>query len=134
MLNRNVLGELKQWKANAKRKPLILRGARQVGKTTIVDMFAQTYKQYINLNLELQEDASPFKNYKNIRQLVEQLFFLRDKNIEKIGDTLLFIDEIQEVPEAINILRYFFEQVPDLHVIAAGSGISYYKYFHSHCS
>jgi uncharacterized protein len=121
MLHRNILQELKQWKANAQRKPLILTGARQVGKTTIVDMFAQTYKQYINLNLELQEDASPFKNYKNIRQLVEQLFFLRDKNIEKIGDTLLFIDEIQEVPEAINILRYFFEQVPDLHVIAAGS-------------
>jgi predicted AAA+ superfamily ATPase len=121
MLHRNILEELKQWKANAQRKPLILRGARQVGKTTIVDMFAQTYKQYINLNLELQEDAPPFKNYKNIRQLVEQLFFLRDKNIEKIGDTLLFIDEIQEVPEAINILRYFFEQVPDLHVIAAGS-------------
>jgi len=121
MLYRNIQEELHDWKANVQRKPLILRGARQVGKTTIVDMFAQTYSQYINLNLELQEDAQPFKNYKNIRQLVEQLFFLRDKDIAKISDTLLFIDEIQEVPEAINILRYFFEQVPDLHVIAAGS-------------
>lgn len=120
-MNRNIIEELKDWKINSHRKPLILRGARQVGKTTIVNMFAQSYQQYINLNLELKEDAAPFRNYKNISQLVEQLFFLRDKDIEKIGDTLLFIDEIQEVPEAINILRYFFEQVPKLHVIAAGS-------------
>ena len=62
MLHRHILEELKQWKANANRKPLILRGARQVGKTTIVDMFAQTYKQYINLNLELQE--TPWKETK----------------------------------------------------------------------
>ncbi|WP_216823557.1 ATP-binding protein [Niastella vici] len=118
---RNIIEELNDWKINSHRKPLILRGARQVGKTTIVNMFAQSYQQYINLNLELKEDAAPFRNYKNISQLVEQLFFLRDKDIEKLSDTLLFIDEIQEVPEAINILRYFFEQVPNLHVIAAGS-------------
>ncbi|OQP59582.1 AAA family ATPase [Niastella vici] len=121
MLYRNIIEELNDWKINSHRKPLILRGARQVGKTTIVNMFAQSYQQYINLNLELKEDAAPFRNYKNISQLVEQLFFLRDKDIEKLSDTLLFIDEIQEVPEAINILRYFFEQVPNLHVIAAGS-------------
>lgn len=121
MLNRNILDELNYWKASAQRKPLIIRGARQVGKTTIVNVFAKSYKQYINLNLELAEDATPFKNYRNIRQLVEQLFFLQDKDIELIGDTLLFIDEIQEVPEAINTLRYFFEELPDLHVIAAGS-------------
>lgn len=121
MLNRNILSELNEWKANVERKPLILRGARQVGKTTIVDIFSNSYKQYIKLNLELSEDATPFRKYKNIRQLAEQLFFLYDKNIELIGETLLFIDEIQEVPEAINILRYFYEQLPHLHVIAAGS-------------
>lgn len=121
MLNRNVLKELKQWKNSDQRKPLILRGARQVGKTTVVEMLGQTYVQFISLNLELQEDAAPFKAFKNIRQLVEQLFFLRDRDISKIGETLLFIDEIQEVPQAINILRYFYEQVPELHVIAAGS-------------
>ena len=121
MLNRNVLKALKQWKNSDQRKPLILRGARQVGKTTVVEMLGQTYVQFISLNLELQEDAAPFKAFKNIRQLVEQLFFLRDRDISKIGETLLFIDEIQEVPQAINILRYFYEQVPELHVIAAGS-------------
>lgn len=121
MLNRNILNELKQWKSSDQRKPLILRGARQVGKTTVVEMLGQTYVQFISLNLELQEDAAPFKAFKNIRQLVEQIFFLRDRDISKIGETLLFIDEIQEVPQAINILRYFHEQVTELHVIAAGS-------------
>lgn len=121
MLNRDILKELMQWKSGKQRKPLILRGARQVGKTTIVEIFGQTYTQFINLNLELQEDAGPFRDFRNIRQLVEQLFFLRDQDISKLGKTLLFIDEIQEVPRAINILRYFYEQVPELHVIAAGS-------------
>ena len=83
MLNRNILSELNEWKANVERKPLILRGARQVGKTTIVDIFSNSYKQYIKLNLELSEDATPFRKYKNIRQLAEQLFFLYDKNIEE---------------------------------------------------
>jgi predicted AAA+ superfamily ATPase len=100
---------------------LILPGARQVGKTTIVEMFSQTYTRFINLNLELQEDGDPFKAFRNIHQLVKQLFFLRDQDIAKVDETLLFIDEIQEVPQAINILRYFYEQAPELHVIAAGS-------------
>lgn len=121
MLNRNILTELLQWKISSERKPLILRGARQVGKTTVVDMFAANFEQYIALNLELEEDALPFRNYKNIQQLVESLFFLKDKDLAKLGNTLLFIDEIQEVPEALNILRYFYEQFPDLPVIAAGS-------------
>lgn len=121
MLNRNILQELLLWKSNPERKPLILRGARQVGKTTVVELFAQNFEQYISLNLELAEDAAPFINYKNIRQLTEELFFLKDKDIEKLSDTLLFIDEIQEVPGALNILRYFYEQLPELNVIAAGS-------------
>ncbi|MGJ7031046.1 ATP-binding protein [Niabella hirudinis] len=121
MLYRNILKDLDQWKSSSLRKPLILRGARQVGKTTVVEIFSQNYAQFISLNLELQEDANPFKTFRNIRQLVEQLFFLRDQDMNKINDTLLFIDEIQEVPAAINILRYFYEQIPELHVIAAGS-------------
>ena len=103
------------------KKPLILRGARQVGKTTAVHMFAENYQQYIYLNLEIEENAKPFRNYVNIHRLTEQLFFLQDKDPDKKKDTLLFIDEIQEVPEAINILRYFYEEISELHVIAAGS-------------
>jgi uncharacterized protein len=121
MYNRNILSELYEWKNSEVRKPLILRGARQVGKTTIVDIFAKSYEQYIYLNLEQEVDANPFKNYRDITQLTEQVFFQQDKNIETLSDTLLFIDEIQEVPEALNILRYFYEKVPQLHVIAAGS-------------
>jgi predicted AAA+ superfamily ATPase len=121
MLNRNILNELKEWKKSGSRKPLVLRGARQVGKTTIVEMFAKNYKQYIYLNLELEADSNPFKNYRDINQLAEQIFFQHDKDIEKLSETLLFIDEIQEVPEALNILRYFYEKLPELHVIAAGS-------------
>ena len=113
MLNRNILAELLQWKISSERKPLILRGARQVGKTTVVDMFAANFEQYIALNLELEEDALPFKNYKNIQQLVESLFFLKDKDLAKLGNTLLFIDEIQEVPEAIRTL----EKMMLLHLI-----------------
>ena len=121
MFNRNIIIELEEWKNSSSRKPLVLRGARQVGKTTIVEMFALNYEQYIYLNLEQSEDATPFKNYQNINQLAEQIFFQQDKDIEKLPVTLLFIDEIQEVPEALNILRYFYEKLPDLHVIAAGS-------------
>jgi predicted AAA+ superfamily ATPase len=121
MYNRNILTELKKWKTNSLRKPLILRGARQVGKTTVVNGFAESYGQYIYLNLEIEANAKPFRNYVNIEQLTEQLFFLHNKNIDKKKDTLLFIDEIQEVPAAVNILRYFYEEVPELHVIAAGS-------------
>lgn len=121
MLNRNILAELIRWKTDPGRKPLLLRGARQVGKTTIVDMFAGEFEQYIRLNLELEEDAAPFRNYTNVQQLTEALFFIKDKNIDKLRSTLLFIDEIQEVPGALNLLRYFYEQLPDLHVIAAGS-------------
>jgi uncharacterized protein len=121
MYNRDILSELKDWKINHLRKPLLLRGARQVGKTTIVNLLSQEYEQYIYLNLEVAANAAPFKSYTGIDQLIEQLFFLHDKDIDNLKNTLLFIDEIQEVPEAINILRYFYEDVPDLHVIAAGS-------------
>ena len=121
MFNRNIITELDEWKKSPSRKPLVLRGARQVGKTTIVEMFASRYEQYIYLNLEQEADANPFKNYQNIDQLTEQIFFQQDKDIEKLQVTLLFIDEIQEVPEALNILRYFYEKQPGLHVIAAGS-------------
>lgn len=120
MYFRNILLELEQWKASERRKPLILRGARQVGKTTVVNMFSKGYKQYIYLNLEKIEDAALFKNHSLFKTLVEAIFFTKDKNLQEY-DTLLFIDEIQAIPEAINLLRYFYEDYPWLHVIAAGS-------------
>ena len=120
MFHRNILQELQVWRDSKNRKPLLVRGARQVGKTTIVQEFGRQYQQYIYLNLERKEDAAVFQHYTRFSALVEALFFLKDKDIQQ-SDTLIFIDEIQEVPQAVNLLRYFFEDYPQLHIIAAGS-------------
>lgn len=120
MYKRTITKELERWKVSSGRKPLLLRGARQVGKTTVINDFAKQYRQYIYLNLERKEDAAIFRNFTHFSSLVEAVFFLKEKDIQQ-SDTLLFIDEIQEVPEAINLLRYFYEDFPKLHVVAAGS-------------
>ena len=117
---RNIETTLLAWKQSPRRKPLILRGARQVGKTTVVRQFGKRYKQYIELNLEKKAEGDLFATINNIQTLAETIFLLRNKNFSE-QDTLFFIDEIQAVPEAINQLRYFYEELPWLHVIAAGS-------------
>jgi predicted AAA+ superfamily ATPase len=117
---RNIEIWLEGWKRKEKRKPLVLCGARQVGKTTVVRKFGTSYKQYIELNLEKKEDARLFHEISNVHELAEAIFLIHKKRISE-QDTLLFIDEIQAVPEAINQLRYFYEELPWLHVIAAGS-------------
>ena len=121
MFKRKLLLELEKWRQNIPRKPLVIRGARQVGKTTLVNQFAAQYEQYIYLNLELSEDKEPFENFTSIENLLNTLFFLKNKTLSKKSTTLLFIDEIQEVPKALNILRYFYELAPEISVIAAGS-------------
>lgn len=120
MIERSIIQNLRVWKSSNDRKPLVLRGARQVGKTTTVNIFAKEFKQYIYLNLERKEDAELFEKYKTIDELVKGIFFIKNKNIT-IEDTLIFIDEIQEVPIALNVLRYFFEDYPQYYVIAASS-------------
>ena len=119
--NRRITEQLQNWKISKLRKPLILRGARQVGKTTLVMQFAQSYPNSIVLNLEKKSDISYFKEFDDVKIIIEALFLSNDISINKIGETLLFIDEIQESPKAIQLLRYFFEEFPELHVIAAGS-------------
>ena len=109
-----------QWKASAYRKPLVIRGARQVGKTTVINQFAGNFSQYIYLNLESEEDKQIFRQRTSIHELIQALFFMKDKDTE-IADTLIFIDEIQEMPGAITSLRYFYEEYPRYFVIAAGS-------------
>ena len=121
MFNRLINKELEIWLAKPERKPLVIRGARQVGKTTVINQFAQQFEQYIYLNLEIKEDKQPFLNYSNLEQLLQTIFFLKNQLLAKKENTLIFIDEIQEVPEALNILRYFYEQEPTIKVIAAGS-------------
>ncbi len=121
MFTRLIITELEKWAANPGRKPMVIRGARQVGKTTVVNQFASQFDQYIYLNLELEQDNAPFKAFTTIEILVQTLFFLKNKTLDKKNKTLLFIDEIQTVPKALNILRYFYEEEPGIAVIAAGS-------------
>lgn len=118
---RHAISYLENWKIAKNRKPLILRGARQVGKTTLVGEFAKSYGHYISLNLEKSTDREFFERYDEVGTLVEALFLTNNISSKDQGDTLLFIDEIQELPRAIQSLRYFFEEVPELNVIAAGS-------------
>ena len=121
MFKRQLLLELENWRQSKPRKPLVIRGARQVGKTTLVNQFATQYEQYIYLNLELSEDKEPFENFTSIEHLINTVFFLKSKTLAKKNTTLIFIDEIQEVPKALNTLRYFYELAPEISVIAAGS-------------
>jgi len=121
MFHRHIIKELEYWLQKPGRKPLVIRGARQVGKTTVVNQFAKQFGQYIYLNLETPADKQPFLRYTNLEELLQGIFFLKNQLLSKKANTLIFIDEIQEVPEALNILRYFHEQEPDIKVIAAGS-------------
>ncbi|MBM3411351.1 MAG: ATP-binding protein [Bacteroidetes bacterium] len=121
MFYRKIIDEFDQWLHNPERKPLVLRGARQVGKTTIVHEWSRRFKQYIHLNLELPEDRALFQEFKNMSVLMQQIFFSRNKSLALKEDTLIFIDEIQELPVAMGLLRYFYELEPTVKVIAAGS-------------
>jgi uncharacterized protein len=121
MFQRSILKELENWVNKPNRKPLVLRGARQVGKTTVVHQFAQRFEQYIYLNLEIPEDRQPFDAFASLESLLQTLFFIKNQRLSKKSQTLIFIDEIQVVPKALNILRYFYEMEPAIAVIAAGS-------------
>ena len=120
MFQRESLENLKKWAAKSKRKPLILRGARQVGKTTLVNEFSKQFDTYLYLNLENKRAKMLFEEDFSIDELMSQIFLFCNKPRVQ-GKVLLFIDEIQYSPSAVTRLRYFYEDVPDLFVIAAGS-------------
>ena len=118
---RHAYKDLLAWKSNNNRKPLLLRGARQVGKTTLVNNFSCNYQYSIMLNLERADDLRYFIDFTDASTIVEALFVKYGIASNQKAKTLLFIDEIQESPTAIALLRYFYEDLPELHVIAAGS-------------
>lgn len=120
MFKRDIIVNLEAWAADSHRKPLILRGARQVGKTTVVNEFGKQFDNYLPLNLEKQEAAKLFDLSVPLKDLMP-LLFAHCGVIRKEGRTLLFIDEIQNSAKAISLLRYFYEELPDIYVIAAGS-------------
>ena len=119
-IQRDAYNKLLNWKALKHRKPLLLRGARQVGKTTLVRQFAKEFSNYIELTLEKKADRDLFERTDEISKLLSAIYLLKQSTPGK-GSTLIFIDEIQESPKAIHLLRYFHEERPELFVIAAGS-------------
>jgi predicted AAA+ superfamily ATPase len=120
MINRKIIKDMLLWKNRASRKPLVLRGARQVGKTSVVRMLGEGYTDYIELNLEILENRQLFQRELPIKDLW-QAILLTQNRIVNADDCLLFIDEIQNSPAAIAYLRYFHEDLPHVHVIGAGS-------------
>lgn len=121
MFYRNILGDLRQWKDRSDRKPLIIRGARQVGKTTLINMFAADFDQYIYLNLELNEDRNIFNSQYTFDETIASIFFTKNVKRDYNKTTLIFIDEIQNSAVAVSMMRYFYEKAKNLFVIAAGS-------------
>lgn len=112
---------LEEWMNDAERKPLLLRGARQVGKSTAVRHLAEKFEIFIEINFEkMPEYKAVFEQNLNVERIVSEIGALADKEII-IGKTLLFLDEIQMCPKAIMALRFFKEDMRQLHVVAAGS-------------
>ncbi|MDR0830105.1 MAG: AAA family ATPase [Prevotellaceae bacterium] len=120
MIQRKALENLRKWREDKWRKPLVLRGARQVGKTTLVREFAKEYDVFIELNLENQKERDLFETGNDVQKAISDIFFY--KGIEKTEkNVLFFIDEIQFSKPAVAILRYFYEEANYIHVIVAGS-------------
>ena len=113
---------LSEWASRTTHKPLLLRGARQVGKSTAVRHLAENFESYVEINFEKQASYIPLFQVKDIdvKSIVVQISAIAGKRIEP-GKTLLFLDEVQACPEAIMSLWFFKEDLPELHVIAAGS-------------
>jgi uncharacterized protein len=120
MFTRKLYKYLFQWKEKSGRKPLIIRGARQVGKSTLVQEFGKEFRYFISLNLEKPQDKKVFENLDQAKDIIEAMFLRA--GVPFTGEpTLIFLDEIQESPKAIKLLRYFYEDYPELFIIAAGS-------------
>jgi Predicted ATPase (AAA+ superfamily) len=122
MFKRNIISKLEKWAVKSNRKPLIIRGSRQVGKTTLIDGFAENFENYLYLNFEKNPSAMAlFEKEQETEGLLAEIFLFCNKEKTQ-GKTLLFIDEIQNSKTAIMKLRYFYEaKLDNLYVIAAGS-------------
>ena len=121
-LKRNAIQVLINWKSSEERKPMVLKGARQVGKTWLMKEFGRNYyKSYVYFNFDEEDDLkSIFESNKNPQRIIELLSMIAGEKILP-GETLIIFDEIQECPEALNTLKYFKEKANEYHVIAAGS-------------
>ena len=121
MYERELITQMRQWSSRSTHKPLVIRGARQVGKSTLVREFGKEFDVYIEVNLDLSKDAQIFQRTDNVHDILQYLCLRNHVTSDPNKRMLLFIDEIQEVPEAVGLLRYFYEELPWLYVITAGS-------------
>lgn len=96
MFERQILAKLEQWKTSSRRKPLILRGARQVGKTTVVNQFGKQFDNYLYFNMEMAENVRMFEMAIPLDDLVDMLFASQGK-ARTPGNTLIFIDEYEGI-------------------------------------
>ena len=120
-MKRLIDQHLKAWKQDPGRKALLIRGARQVGKTYSVRAFGACFDELVEINLELNpEYAEVFRLNLDPARILRELRLMTGKRLVP-GSSLLFIDEIQQHPPAVTALRYFYEEVPEMHVIAAGA-------------
>jgi hypothetical protein len=120
-MKRAIYKQLLEWKSDADKRPLLIRGARQTGKTFIVNELGKNeFKQTIYINFERNPEYKEIFNTLVPSEITEKIALFTAQRVEK-GSTLLFLDEIQDCPNAIISLRYFYEEMPDLHVIGAGS-------------
>ena len=121
-MKRNAINELIKWKNDDERKPMVLRGARQAGKTWLMKEFGKNcYDSYVYFNFDEEDELkSIFEANKNPQRIIELLSLIVGKKILP-KETLIIFDEIQECPAALNALKYFKEKANNYHVIAAGS-------------
>ena len=124
-MKRSAEEYLSRWQVRPGRKPLIVRGARQVGKTYLIENWgAAHFESVVTVDLERERDLHGLFSEQDPKRLLEELTVLRGRPVRP-GKTLLFLDEIQACPPALASLRYFHELTPDLHVIAAGSMLDF---------
>lgn len=122
-MKRLIEENLLQWKTSSRRKPLIVRGARQVGKTFTIKKFSADHFQNNAIHIDFEKNRAVHKVFSgdlDAAHIISQLELFLNKKIIP-GSTLLFLDEIQACPNALTALRYFYEEAPALHVMAAGS-------------
>jgi predicted AAA+ superfamily ATPase len=124
-MNRSLMTNLLAWMADSDRKPLLIRGARQVGKSHLVREFSRQFDSFMEINFEMDPALDTiFSDSLDPQLIIERLSVYKEMKVIP-GKTLLFLDEIQAAPRALIALRYFYEKMPQLHVVAAGSLIEF---------
>ncbi len=126
-MKRTIQDSLTAWAKASKRKPLLIRGARQIGKTFAARQLAKRFENFVEVNFELSPHYQQCFSNLDPNHIVNMIQLLSKQSIQP-GKTLLFFDEIQNCPEALQALRYFKEKLPELHVLAAGSLLEFTLY------